>query len=244
MGFGDNWKAAMAKVKSLFAPPGGQDDLVAQQAREAIRFVKSRDLVTIPSLCEETWRLTMNSPEDQKRLPYAAYAGRDMIVAYANETMKHEDKLMAMKGNNRHFSRIVAAHELIPGHHLERYQSARHRPYRQLFSTPFFIEGWGLYWEMRLWDMNYARGPEDRIGMLFWRMTRSARIIVSFRFHLGTMSTAEMVDFLVDRVGNERFGATSEVRRYLSIRPSTRPPTCWGAFNSTPCTNRPSPADA
>jgi uncharacterized protein (DUF885 family) len=219
MGFAENWKAALAKVKSSFVPPGAQDDLVAQQAREAIRFVKERDLVTVPPLCEETWRLTMTSPESQKRMPYAAYAGQAMTVAYASESMKHDDKLMAMRGNNRHFTRIVTAHELIPGHHLERFLSSRHRPYRQLFSTPFFVEGWGLYWEMRLWDLHYARAPADRIGMLFWRMNRAARIIVSFRFHLGTMKPAEMVDFLVERVGNEKFGATSEVRRYLEYSP-------------------------
>ncbi|MGC8640507.1 MAG: DUF885 family protein [Isosphaeraceae bacterium] len=219
MGFAENWKAALARVKSSFVPPGEQDDLVARQAREAIRFVKDRDLVTVPPLCEETWRLTMTSPESQKRMPYAAYAGQAMTVAYASESMKHDDKLMAMRGNNRHFTRIVTAHELIPGHHLERFQSSRHRPYRQLFSTPFFIEGWGLYWEMRLWDLHYARTPEDRIGMLFWRMNRAARIIVSFKSHLGTMKPAEMVDFLVDRVGNEKFGATSEVRRYLEYSP-------------------------
>ena len=51
--------------------------------------------------------------------------------------------------------------------------------------------------------------------MLFWRMHRSARIIVSLKFHLGRMTPAEMVDFLVDRVGHERFGASSEVRRFI-----------------------------
>jgi uncharacterized protein (DUF885 family) len=30
------------------------------------------------------------------------------------------------------------------------------------------------------------------------------------------MSPQEMVDFLVDRVGHERMGATSEVRRYIN----------------------------
>src|SRR6185369_1899360 len=35
MGF-DDWKKALAKVKSDFVPPGQQDELVAQFAREAI----------------------------------------------------------------------------------------------------------------------------------------------------------------------------------------------------------------
>jgi uncharacterized protein (DUF885 family) len=51
--------------------------------------------------------------------------------------------------------------------------------------------------------------------MLFWRMHRCARILVTLRFHLGGMTTQQMVDFLVDRVGHERDGATAEVRRYV-----------------------------
>ncbi len=215
MGLGDDWKAALAKVKADYVPPGEQGDLVAQDAREAIRFVVDHNLVTVPPLCEETWRVTMLSPEAQKTLPYAAYGGQNMQVAYASEAMKYEDKLMAMRGNNRHFTRIVTAHELIPGHHLQGFVAARHRDYRSLFSTPFLVEGWALYWELRLWDLGYGKTPEDRIGMLFWRMHRCARIIVSLKFHLGQMTPAQMVDFLVERVGHERFGATSEVRRFI-----------------------------
>jgi len=212
---GLEWKAALAKVKSQFVPPGQQDDFVAEMARDAIQFVKSRDLLTIPALCEETWRVTMISPEGQKTLPFAAYGGQNVMVAYAKEEMKHDDKLMAMRGNNRHFTRIVTAHELIPGHHLQLFMADRHQTHRTLFSTPFLVEGWPLYWEMKLWDLAYGQSAEDRIGMLFWRMHRSARIIVSLKFHLGQMTPAEMIDFLVDGVGHERFGATSEVRRFI-----------------------------
>jgi uncharacterized protein (DUF885 family) len=138
-----------------------------------------------------------------------------MTVAYANEEMKNDDKLMSMRGNNRHFTRIVVPHELIPGHHLQGFVAERNRAYRSLFRTPFLVEGWALYWETRLWDLNYAQSPADRVGMLFWRMHRCARIIVSLKFHLGQMTPAEMIDFLVDRVGHERSGATGEVRRFI-----------------------------
>jgi hypothetical protein len=215
MGKGEDWKSALAKVKGDYVPPGQQDELVAACGREAIQYVKSHDLVTVPPLCEETWRLTMLSPETQKTLPYAAYGGQGVLVAYAKDEMKQEDKVMTMRGNNRHFTRIVVPHELIPGHHLQAFQSARHYPYRGMFGTPFFVEGWALYWELMLWDKGYAQTPQDRIGMLFWRMHRCARIIVSLKFHLGQMKPQEMVDFLVDRVGHEKLGATSEVRRFI-----------------------------
>jgi len=212
----EDWKKALARVKADFVPPGQQDELVAQCARDAINFVKAQELVTVPPMCEEVWRLSMISPEGQKSLPYVAYGGQAMLVAYAKDEMKHDDKLMAMRGNNRHFTRITTAHELVPGHHLQHFAAERNRQYRSLFATPFYTEGWALYWELRLWDLEYGKTPEDRIGMLFWRMHRCARIIVSLKFHLGQMQPKEMVNFLVERVGHEKLGATSEVRRFIA----------------------------
>jgi uncharacterized protein (DUF885 family) len=73
-----------------------------------------------------------------------------------------------------------------------------------------------VHWEILFWELGWPRGPEDRIGMLFWRMHRCARILVSLRFHLGEMQPQEMIDFLVERVGHERENAVSEVRRYVA----------------------------
>ncbi len=216
LGFADDWHAALTKVKGQFAPPGTQDLFIAEQAAAAIAFVKQHDLVSVPALCEETWRISMLSSEEQRQIPYAAYDGSNLLAAYAQSDMSNPDKVMSMRGNNRHFTRITTAHELIPGHHLQAFFAQRHRPYRKLFWTPFLVEGWALSWEMALWDLGYARSAEDQVGMLFWRMHRAARVIVTLKFHLGQMTPAQMIDFLVERVGHERLGATSEVRRYIS----------------------------
>ncbi len=212
----DNWKAALESVKNLHVSPGRQDDLVSEQALFAIDWVAERDLVTIEPLCRETWRVQMLSADAQRTLPFAAYSGQQVYVAYPTEDMDHEAKEMSFRGNNEHFTRIVTPHELIPGHHLQGYMAQRYAQHRRVFRTPFHVEGWALYWEMLMWDQGYPRGPEDAVGMLFWRMHRAARIIVTLRYHLGDMETAEMVDFLVDRVGHERSLATSEVRRYVA----------------------------
>jgi len=219
MGCGDDWKAALAKVKADFVPPGEQDELVAKIGREAIDFVKAHKFATIPPLCEETWRVTMMPAETLKSIPYAAYNGQQMMVAYANQVMKQEDKLMVMRGNNRAATRLTTPHELIPGHHLQLFIGARSNTHRRIFGTPFYIEGWALYCELRFWNLGWARTPQEKIGMLFWRMHRAARIITTLKFHLGQMTPDEMVAFLVDRGGHEKFGATSEVRRFLSAPP-------------------------
>jgi uncharacterized protein (DUF885 family) len=89
----------------------------------------------------------------------------------------------------------------------------RYNAHRRAFATSFWGEGWALYWEFLLWDLGFPRTPEDRVGMLFWRMHRAARIIFSLGFHLGTMTPQQCIDFLVDRVGHERANAEAEVRR-------------------------------
>lgn len=220
MGCGDDWKSAMNKVKSDYVPPGEQDELVDSIAREAIAFTKKYRFATVPSLSEEVWRLSMMEPDKLKHIPYAAYSGQSMMVAYPREEMEAEDKLMVMRGNNRAFTRLTVMHELIPGHHLQLFQMARiARPHRRDFQTTFYIEGWALYCELRFWELGWPRTPQERIGMLFWRMNRASRIVVTLKFHLGKMTPEEMVEFLVDRVGHERFGAMSEVRRYISVSP-------------------------
>jgi uncharacterized protein (DUF885 family) len=219
LGF-DDWKLALAKVKDAHVSPGDQAAYVRDESRAMIKFLRDGDLITVPQLCEESWRLEMHSPQTQKTLPYAVYGGQYMGVSYAAESMSHSDKLMSMRGNNKHFTHIVTPHELIPGHHLQGFFAARERAYRRTFSTPFLVEGWALYWEFRLWELNWAGATGndanmDRIGMLFWRMHRAARIIVSLKFHLSEMTPQQMIDFLVERVGHEKSGATAEVRRYI-----------------------------
>lgn len=212
LGFGDDTRKALEHVKTLHVAPGEQTQLVKKLALEAIDFVEKRNLITVPALARETWRMEMMSPAAQRINPFFL-GGETITVSYPTREMTHEQKVMSMRGNNIHFSRATVFHELIPGHFLQGFQTDRFRPYREVFDTPFWIEGWCLYWEMLFWDAGFPQTPENRIGMLFWRMHRCARIIFSLRFHLEQMTPQEAIGFLVDRVGHERENAAAEVRR-------------------------------
>jgi uncharacterized protein (DUF885 family) len=212
LGYGDDWPKALEHVKNLYVEPGKQPELIKKLALEAIKFVEDNDLVTVPELARDSWRMEMMTPERQLVSPFFL-GGEVILVSYPTNTMAHEQKMMSMRGNNPHFSRATVHHELIPGHHLQGFMAARYKPYRGVFSTPFWTEGGALYWELLLWDLNFAKTPEDKIGMLFWRMHRCARIIFSLSFHLEKMTPQEAIDFLVNRVGHERDNATAEVRR-------------------------------
>ena len=214
MGFGDNWKEALEKVKQTYVPPGKQPEAMYDLYKQSVDFLKKNDLLTLPPLSEEDWGMYMMSAERQRVSPFFL-GGQSLIISYPTNTMTYEEKMMSMRGNNPNFSRATVHHELLAGHHLQGYMTARHKAYRNFDTpdTPFWVEGNSLYWELLLWDMKFPRTPEERIGMLFWRMHRCARIIFSLNYHLGKWTPQQCIDFLVDRVGHERANAEGEVRR-------------------------------
>jgi uncharacterized protein (DUF885 family) len=214
MGFGDDWKKAIEKVKDMHVPPGGQPMMIKELLFEAIDYLRANDLITVPQIAAESLHMSMMSPEAQLSNPFFL-GGSQIIVSYPTNTMEYEARLQSMRGNNRPFSHATAHHEMIPGHNLVGYVGARSAGYRARFggNTPFFGEGWPLYWELTLYELGFNDTPEERVGALFWRMHRCARIIFSLNFHMGLWSPQESIDFLVDRVGHERANATAEVRR-------------------------------
>ncbi|MFD3002966.1 DUF885 family protein [Pontibacter toksunensis] len=216
LGFGDDWHKALEKVKNTYVPEGQQPEAMLDLYNQSVAFLKQKDLITIPPIAEETWRMQMMTPERQLINPFFT-GGEVFSISYPTHTMAHADKLMSMRGNNPHFSRATVHHELIAGHHLQAFMNNRYKEYRN-FRTPFWTEGWALYWEMLLWDLGFPRSAEDRIGMLFWRMHRCARIIFSLNYHLGKWTPQESIDFLVERVGHERANAEGEVRRSFEGR--------------------------
>jgi hypothetical protein len=212
MGYGDDWHKALEKVKSEYVEPGRQPQLIHDLAVEGADFAEKNNLVTVPALAREGWRMEMMTPERQLVNPF--FTGGDTIsVSYPTDTMTIDQRLMSMRGNNIGFAHATVFHELIPGHWLQEYSTARYRPYRQLFSTGFWVEGNALYWEMTFWDRGFDRTPEERVGALFWRMHRCARIIFSLSFHLEQMTPEQAIDYLVNEVGHERDNAVAEVRR-------------------------------
>ncbi len=213
MGYGEDWKKAQEKVKNSYVPEGKQPELINELYDKAMNFINEKQLIDIPPLADETWGMIMMTPERQLVNPFFT-GGREISISYPTNTMTYDQKMMSMRGNNPHFSLGTVQHELIPGHHLQYFMNRRHKPYReQNFNTPFWTEGWTLYWELLLYRMGFPKTPEERIGMLFWRMHRCARITFSIKFHIGEWTPQQCIDYLVDQVGHEPANAHGEVKR-------------------------------
>ncbi|MFM9872603.1 MAG: DUF885 family protein, partial [Fimbriimonadaceae bacterium] len=184
LGYGDDWRAALEHVKTLHEAPGQQPKLIRELADEAVDYLQKYNLVTIPPLATKVWRMDMMSPERQLVSPFFL-GGDTILISFPTDEMTYEQKQMSLKSNNRYFAKATVHHELIPGHHLQGYMTSRFNTHRQGISgTPFWIEGWALYWEFLLYKRGFAATPEEKIGFLFWRKHRCARIIFSLKFHL------------------------------------------------------------
>ena len=70
MGYGNDWHAAMEKVKTLYVAPGEQTAMVRRMAYEAIDYMDQHKLVTIPEVARRAWRMDMLSPERQLISPF------------------------------------------------------------------------------------------------------------------------------------------------------------------------------
>jgi len=214
MGFGDDWKKAIEKVKQDAVPPGGQPRLIMNLLNDAIAYLRANDLITVPSVAAESLHMTMMSPQAQLTSPFFL-GGDHILVSYPTDTMEFDARMQSMRGNNPGFSNATAFHEMIPGHNLVGYLTSRYRDYRPSLTSggPFYGEGWPLYWELTMYELGFHDTPEKKVGALFWRMHRCARIIFSLNFHMGYWTPGQAADFLVDKVGHERDNAAAEVRR-------------------------------
>jgi hypothetical protein len=214
LGFGTNWMQALEATKNTAVPPGGQPVMIQGLVHDAADFLIYNDLITVTPVNREALRMGMMSPERQLVNPF--FTGGSIIsVSYPTDTMTYDQRIQSMRGNNPGFSNATAGHEMIPGHNYTSYMGQRLNGHRANLgiSTPFYGEGWALYWETMFWDLGFHDTPHKKIGALFWRMHRAARIVFSLNFHMGRWSPQECVDFLVNEVGHERENAIAEVRR-------------------------------
>jgi len=227
LGYGNDWKAALEHVKNTYVPAGDQPQAITDLYNQSVDFIEKRDLITLPDMAKETWGMIMMTPERQKVNPFFT-GGWEISISYPTQDMSEDDKMMSMRGNNPNFSRATVQHELLPGHNLQFFMNARNKSYRDAFDTPFWMEGWALYWEINLWNKEFPQTPEQKLGMLFWRIHRCARIIFSLKYHLGEMTPQQCIDLLVNEVGHEYANAEAEVRR--SFATSYTPPLYQMAY--------------
>lgn len=110
-------------------------------------------------------------------------------------------------------------HEGIPGHHVQlglQQELAKLPRFRRLGGDLAFVEGWGLYAETLGDDLGVYSDPYDRIGYLYSRLLRAARVVADTGVHAQGWSKQQAVSYLQKTVDMSADDANAEVERIMA----------------------------
>jgi len=222
---GLTWREALERVRDDHASAEELPAEARRAAEGAREFCIERGLVTIPPGAR-VGHVDLVGDEMARSYPFAAYSfrlptaegesGRYMVSAGATwmDAAEREERL---RGNCRAWTRVVAAHEMWPGHHLQFWVADREcSPLRREAGTPVFVEGWGLYCEDLLLRHGWFAAPAEHLAVLVMRAWRACRVVLDVRLHTGRCTPEEAIEFLVARAATTRDAATAEVRRWMT----------------------------
>jgi uncharacterized protein (DUF885 family) len=222
---GRTWEEALDGIRLDHATPAELPGEARRAAEEARDFCIARGLVTIPPAAR-LGHVDLVNDEMARSYPFAAYSWRlataegesgRYLVSPGATWMSPEQREERLRGNCRAWTRVVAAHETWPGHHLQFWVADREcSPLRREAGTPVFVEGWGLYCEWLLERHGHFRTPAERLAVLAMRAWRACRVVLDVRLHCGGCTPAEAVEFLAANAHTTRDAAGAEVKRYMT----------------------------
>jgi len=221
----DDWAGLLNTLNKIHAPtPDAMRAEYAEWTEKARSFLKDTGLVTLPP--GEQCTVEPSPPFQRPILAVASYnrppafsdslAGH-FFVPYPPDNTPEEEVQKRLEGNCSAGIPTTAVHEAYPGHHWHLVM-AHFNPskLRQVFSTPYFSEGWALYAERVMREQGFFTDPKHLLYQYEATIFRAARIIVDVSLHLGEMSFDEAVTFMVEKGNLTEPNARAEVGRYCS----------------------------
>jgi Bacterial protein of unknown function (DUF885) len=183
------------KVRSR-KPSDGPVAAATRQLPELETFVRSKDLVTIPS--DDRARVSQAPPYNAQNFAYIQTPGpfepgvpATYYIAAPDPKWSAEERAQYVLPEAGLL--FVSAHEVWPGHFLHFLHANRAAStVGQLYQSYAFIEGWAHYTEEMMWDAGLHDGDaEARIGQLMQALWRNVRFVSAIGLHTGRMGLAE-----------------------------------------------------
>jgi len=219
-----DWRQQIDEIKNWHPEPARFLDTYGDAMERARQHTLRADLVTVPdgAICEMEWvpeyrreglPLGVMSPSP----PYAPGLRSGFLITPGDPSADADRQRQHMRDNCYVFATSIAGHETYPGHHVQYVHHKLGTPrdsVRRYFSTPQFVEGWGLYVEDVLEETGFL--ADDRLRLVKQRnaLWRALRIVVDAGLHTGSMSVAEATELMRREAGMDPHMAAGEVRRY------------------------------
>ena len=114
----------------------------------------------------------------------------------------------------------LTAHEAVPGHHLQ-FSLNNELPetipsFRRKLYLSAYGEGWGLYSEYLVDEMNIYTTPYEKFGQLTYEMWRACRLVVDTGVHAKGWTRKQMIDYMAKNTALSIHEVTTETDRYIS----------------------------
>ncbi len=205
----------------------GRDEVVdyaKYTLAEATRFVRAKDLVTVP---DDPVKIIL-MPEFQRGVavaycdsPGPLDKGLDTYYAISPipEDWNEQQADSFLREYNKRMIHILSIHEAMPGHYLEGAHSADHpSTLRAVLRSGPFAEGWGVYTERMMADAGYLdNDPLFRLMQLKFYARSVGNAILDQGVHVDGWSREQAMDLMVRQTFQQQSEAEGKwVRAQLS----------------------------
>lgn len=219
-----SWQEQIDEVKQWHPQPEGFLATYGAAMQRGLDHTRDHDLVAVPdgSVCEMGWvpeyqreglPLGVMSPSP----PYAPGLRSEFLITPTDPHAAPQRRRQHMRDNCYVFATSIAGHETYPGHHLQYVHHKLGTPrdsIQRYFTTPQFVEGWGLYVEDLLEETGFM--TDDRVRLFKRRngLWRALRVVVDVGLHTGTLTVEAATELMRREAGMDEHMAAGEVRRY------------------------------
>ncbi|MGB2698300.1 MAG: DUF885 domain-containing protein, partial [Candidatus Zixiibacteriota bacterium] len=193
-----------------------------KEVKRARKFVRKKDLVTIPK--KETLSVIETPIFNRHNIPLAAYMPPDRFekrkrgflwITPVNEKLPPEKQEQQLQGHSVYGIGVTSVHECYPGHHIQLTDSGKLKSkVRRQMGTPLFAEGWALYCEQMMYEQGFFKSPQTRLFQLKNQLLRACRVVIDASLNTGRMSFKQAVEMLVKIAKLDPIRAEGEIRFY------------------------------
>lgn len=223
-----NWHEADRRLSDDHPPASGLIAAFRNDVRRLHRFAREKKLTRMDGT--DTLALIETPPYERSSIPYAAYQGPAPLESGDRRGyffVTPPDHYRSESARLRHLREfptaaicLTAAHEGIPGHHLQHLLAhASPRPVRRIVWDSFFGEGWAHYSEGLILQEGFTADERSEFFLLKDRLWRCVRVGLDVRIHTRGMALAQAAAALARDAGLSKESAWGEAVRY-SLEPT------------------------
>ncbi|WP_029136357.1 DUF885 domain-containing protein [Nakamurella lactea] len=218
------WQQQLDRIKDHHPEPSDFLRTYETAMGNAQQHTREHDLVGLPdgAVCEMDWvpeyqraglPLGVMSPSP----PYAPGLRSGFLITPADPAASPQQRREHMRDNCFVFATSIAGHETYPGHHVQyvhhKLGTARDSIGRY-FSTPQFVEGWGLYVEDLLEETGFMADERVRLFKRRNSLWRALRVVIDVGLHTSALTIDSATELMQQQAGMDRHMAAGEVQRY------------------------------